>query len=175
MKHAVKQKTQQKAKQNRANSMKFLALFIAINASTLAINHWLTSFSVHTWYALLNKPGWTPPNWVFPVVWPLLYLLMALAMWTIWEKKGFRKSAFGFMMLFIQLGLNSAWSGTFFVANEILLALGIIIATWLLLLLTLPLIARYSVTAMQLLLPYLLWLTYAMALNGTIYVMNPQS
>lgn len=134
---------------------------------------WATQTSVTTWYPTLAKPGFTPPNWVFAPVWTLLYALMGIAVFLVW-RCGFHRlrvrraiTAFG-----IQLLLNAGWSFAFFGARSPTLGLVVIIFLWATLAWTVDRFFRIRAAAGWLLVPYLLWVTYALALNAAIWGMN---
>lgn len=146
-----------------------LAGWIGICFLAAAFGSW---FEPGSWYESLNKPGWTPPNWIFPVVWPVLYLMMALAAWLVWKDFGFRKGREGLKWFGIQLGLNAAWSWIFFGEHMIGTALGEILLLWIAILFTMLLFWKKSKPAALLMLPYLLWISYASALNYSIFQLN---
>lgn len=129
-------------------------------------------FKPGIWYESLAKPDWTPPNWLFPVAWALLYLMIATAGWMVWHKAGFSAAGFAFFLYFTQLMLNAFWSWLFFGLHRMDLAMFDITLLWLTVLANI--IAFYLVRpgAALLLVPYLLWLTYAAALNYTVWQMN---
>ena len=131
-----------------------------------------TGTSVDTWYQGLAKPGWAPPDWVFGPVWTALYLSMAVAAWLVWRRHGFRGARLPLILFAGQLVLNAAWSGLFFGLRSpgagfggILLLLAVVTAT---------LVSFWgrSRAAGLLLVPYLLWGTFAAALNFTIWRWN---
>jgi len=146
-----------------------LAGWIALCFIAAAFGSW---FEPGSWYESLNKPGWTPPNWVFPVVWPVLYLMMALAAWLIWKDFGFQEGREELRWFGIQLGLNAAWSWIFFGEHMIGTALGEILLLWIAILFTTLLFWNKSKPAALLMLPYLLWIGYASALNYSIFQLN---
>jgi len=125
------------------------------------------------WYASLNKPVWTPPGWVFAPVWTLLYLLMGVAAWLVWlrPKAGTRTAAL--TLFVIQLVLNAAWTPLFFGAQRIGWALVDLSLLWLALVATVVLFWRVRPVAGALLLPYVLWVSYAATLNVGLWRMNP--
>ncbi len=124
------------------------------------------------WYEQLDKPAWTPPEWVFPPVWTLLYTLMGVAAWMVWEHRG-RSPVTGALGLFVvQLLLNGAWSLLFFGQHAIVAALVDILLLWAALLATVIAFLRIRPAAGILLLPYLAWVSYAAALNAAIVVLN---
>lgn len=137
---------------------------------------WLGSIAtmpkIPTWYAGLNKPSFTPPNAAFPIVWNILYAMMAISLWRLWEapKDEMRKRAITLFLL--QLVVNLAWSWIFFGAESIRGGLSTILA--LVVLLTWTIIAAWKVDrfAAALLLPYLLWIGYATALTAEIARLN---
>lgn len=129
-------------------------------------------FEPGQWYESLNKPAWTPPNWVFPIVWPILYLMMAVSAWIIWKDFGFRQAREGLRWFSIQLVLNAAWSWLFFGEHLIGTALGEILLLWVAILFTIMLFWEQNQTAGWLLFPYLIWISYASVLNYTIFQMN---
>ncbi len=124
------------------------------------------------WYAALSLPAWTPPAWVFPVAWTLLYLAIAVAGWLLWRLPR-RGGAAGRALWSVQLLLNGLWSWLFFGQHWIgvaLLDLGALVATVALLVVWAWPRCR---PAAWLLLPYLAWLLYAKSLNAAILLLNP--
>lgn len=134
------------------------------------------------WYPALDKPSWTPPDRAFPIVWTALYLLMGIAAWLVWRRlqadsqgsgSGGLRHWLPLLLFAVQLALNGLWSALFFGARapglafaEILLLLAAIIATTVV-------FSRVSGAAALLLVPYLLWVAYAAALNFAVWRMNP--
>jgi benzodiazapine receptor len=123
-----------------------------------------------TWYDALNKPEWNPPPWIFGPVWSLLYAIMAVAAWLVWQREGWRRAM---MLYFIQLALNAAWTPIFFGAHQLGWALVEIILLWIAILMTMLAFLRVSKPAGWLLAPYLAWATFAAFLNFTLWRMNP--
>lgn len=145
-----------------------LAVFVALcfaAASSGAI------FSPGAWYAALRKPKWTPPNWAFPVVWSVLYVLIAVAGWRVWEAKG--PAAWPELTLWAgSLALNAGWSWVFFGLRQPGWALIEVSLLWLsiaAMLATFPAIAPETAWMLA---PYLLWVTIAAALNATVWRLN---
>lgn len=138
------------------------------------IGGWITASSVSTWYPGLKKPAWNPPNWIFGPVWTVLYLLMGIASWLVWRKRATQavqvRAALGWYGL--QLGLNLLWSLLFFGLRRIDLALVEIVALWTALATTLLKFGQVRRSSAALLVPYLLWTTFAMFLNVTIWRLN---
>jgi tryptophan-rich sensory protein len=132
-----------------------------------------TSSSVSTWYPTLAKPAWNPPNWLFGPVWTLLYILMGVAAWLVWRKGFDAPGVPRALILFgVQLLFNLAWSIVFFGLRSIGWALVEIVAMWVLILVTLVAFYRLRPLAGWLLVPYQLWVTFATALNATIWWLN---
>jgi tryptophan-rich sensory protein len=132
-----------------------------------------TISAIPTWYAGLNKPFFSPPNWLFGPVWTLLYFLMGISIFLIW-KKGWNKKkihAAGTTFL-IQLALNFVWTPVFFGLRLPLLGLVIIVALWAWIIMTIRAFYPLSKIAAGLLIPYLLWVSFATLLNGGIVFLN---
>jgi tryptophan-rich sensory protein len=132
-----------------------------------------TTPSIQTWYASLNKPSFNPPNWLFAPVWTLLFILMGISAFLVWQKglkKEGVKKALGFFL--IQLILNILWSFLFFKFHSPFWALLDIAILWLFILLTLIKFFRINKAAGILLIPYFLWVSFASLLNYTIYKLN---
>jgi translocator protein len=129
-------------------------------------------FTPGAWYEQLAMPDWTPPDWLFGPVWTVLYGLMAVAAWMIWQQKGLSGASFALGLFGFQLALNLAWSWLFFGLQEIGLALADIVALWAAILLTIVAFWRENRVAGGLLMPYLLWVTFAAALNFEIWRLN---
>jgi translocator protein len=128
-----------------------------------------TMQSVVEWYPTLNKPSWTPPNWLFAPVWTVLYIMMAVAAWLVW-RAGDAKTA---LILFAgQLLLNLAWSFLFFGARSPGLGLIDISLMWIAIAVTIFAFAMRSGLAAFLMVPYLCWVSLATALNASIYMLN---
>lgn len=150
-------------------------LIISIGVSQLAgiIGSFFSIASIPTWYVTLIKPALNPPNWIFGPVWITLYTLMGIAAFLVWEKgleqTGVKKALYVFVF---QLILNSAWSIIFFGLQNPALALVNIILLWLSIIWTMWLFAKISKPAMWLLLPYLLWVSFATYLNYSLWILN---
>ena len=150
-----------------------LAGFIAACYGVSAIGSLWTLPEIPGWYAGLAKPGFNPPNWVFGPVWTLLYGLMAVAAWQVWKRptEGSGRRA-ALALFWVQLGLNLLWTLVFFHEHQIALALGAICVLWLAVLLTMAMFWRVRRSAGVLMLPYLLWVSFATALNAGIARLN---
>ena len=132
-----------------------------------------TSKSIQVWYTTLIRPDIAPPNWVFGPVWTTLYLLMGISSYIIWTKGLKNDNIKVALYIFIgQLALNSLWSIIFFGLNDIRLALIEIFVLWLFILANIILFGRISRLAGMLLVPYLLWVTFASYLNYSFLILN---
>ena len=132
-----------------------------------------TADAIPNWYVYLNKPSFSPPNWIFGPVWTLLYMFMGIAFYLVFIK-GYKKqnikTASNYFLA--QLALNFIWTPIFFGLRSPLFGLITIIAMWILIILTMKKFYQISKPAFYLLVPYLLWVTFATILNGAILVLN---
>ncbi len=124
------------------------------------------------WYEQLNRPDWNPPAWLFGPVWTVLYTFMGIAAWRIWRKLGFKKGKTELSMFGVQLFLNGLWSQLFFGMQEIGWAFFEIFVLLIAIILTTILFYKEDKIAGWLFVPYALWVAFAMALNGAIWLMN---
>jgi tryptophan-rich sensory protein len=127
------------------------------------------------WFDALQKPAIMPPGWAFGVVWPILYILLGLALAIILNARGARGRGLAIGLFVAQLLLNFTWSPLFFAYHRVGLALGVIIAMFALATVTTVLFARIRRTAALLMLPYLAWLAFASVLNYQIGALNPDA
>ncbi|MCX6695291.1 MAG: tryptophan-rich sensory protein [Candidatus Altiarchaeota archaeon] len=127
--------------------------------------------AIPTWYAGLNKPFFTPPNWVFAPVWTALYLLMGVSLYIVW-KRGFSGNI-ARLAFAIQLVLNTLWSVVFFGLKSPPAGVVVIVMLWTAILATIIEFRKTSKTAAALLAPYLLWVSYATLLNISVVLLNP--
>ena len=139
-----------------------------------AIGSFFTVPSIPTWYASINKPDFNPPNWVFGPVWTVLFILMGISLYLVWEK-GFEKKEvrFAVYVFFVQLVLNIAWSLLFFGLQNPFLAFAEIILLWVAILFNIIFFYRISKAAGIILVPYILWVSVAALLNYSVWVLNP--
>lgn len=124
------------------------------------------------WYASLIKPSWNPPNWIFGPVWTLLYVFMALSAWLVWREGGFVARRLPLLLFLVQLLFNAAWSPLFFGLRKPGLAFIDIVLLWIALLITAVFFWKARRAAGALLIPYLAWVTFAAALNFTLWRLN---
>ncbi len=130
-----------------------------------------TAQSVDSWYLSLRKPGFNPPNWVFAPVWTLLYALMGIAAGVVWLRWP-HVSKIALVVFVVQLVLNVCWSAIFFGLRSPGAAFAEIVALWFAVAATTVLFWRISVIAGVLLIPYLLWVSFASVLNYSIWRLN---
>jgi translocator protein len=133
-----------------------------------------TRGSITSWYPLLQKPSFTPPGWLFAPVWFLLYILMGVSAFLIW-RMGFRQFHVreSLIIFMIQLALNALWSFAFFGLKSPIAGLIVIVPLWTAILLAMINFYKVSKTASLLLIPYILWVSFATALNFSFYLLNP--
>ena len=152
-----------------------MKLFISLAVCLLAgfIGSVFTARAIPTWYATLIKPSFNPPNWVFAPVWTILYILMGLALYLVW-RRGLAASGVRLALIFfaLQLALNIAWSFIFFNCHSPFYALLEIAALWLSIMLTIGLFYQVSKPAAWLLMPYILWVSFASFLNYMVWRLN---
>lgn len=149
-----------------------LLVAVAVPLAVGALGSLATSAGVDAWYPTLRRPAWTPPSWVFAPVWTLLYVAMGVAAWLVW-RRGIQRPLVraGLAAFAVQLALNLAWPALFFGLRSPGWALLDIIALWAAIAVTMALFLRASLLAGLLLVPYLAWVTYALALNAAIWAM----
>lgn len=150
-----------------------LILSVGLCLGAGSIGTIFTTSSIPTWYAVLNKPFFSPPNWVFGPVWTLLYIMMGVALYLVIseKKKAAREKAV--QVFAIQLILNVAWSVIFFGLKNPFLALVDIVALWIGIYFTIKSFYKINKLAGNLLVPYLLWVSFATILNVSIVILNP--
>jgi tryptophan-rich sensory protein len=126
-----------------------------------------------SWYSAIEKPAFTPPGWVFGPVWTVLYILMGVAAFLVWRRGLASRTVQVALGWFLgQLVLNALWSPVFFGWHRIGLALVVIVLLWAAIVVTLYRFLRVSTVAALLLVPYLLWVSFATILNAAIWWLN---
>jgi len=131
-----------------------------------------TTPAIPTWYATLKKPFFTPPNWIFGPVWISLFILMGISLFYVWRRPDHPEFKKALIFFFVQLILNVLWSLAFFGLRLPLLGLVDIILLWIAILLTIQTFLKVSKFAGVLLIPYLLWVSFAALLNFTLWIQN---
>lgn len=150
-----------------------LLISIVVCQTVGVLGAFLTSDSISNWYTTLNKPIFSPPNWIFGPVWTLLYLLMAISFYLIWKQNIKKQKSQKAINLFAaQLFFNFLWSPVFFGSRSPLSGLIIILTMWTLIILTIVEFSKLSKTAAYLLFPYLFWVSFATVLNLAIVLLN---
>jgi tryptophan-rich sensory protein len=149
-----------------------LVFFIAVCFGVSGLGAIFTSGSVRYWYPALHKPSWNPPAWLFGPVWTILYLMMAIAAWLVWCRRGLVHVNSALGLFAFQLALNAAWSPLFFGLRNPLAGLLDIVPLWAAIMATLISFWKISPAAGVLLIPYWLWVSFATALNFTIWKLN---
>jgi tryptophan-rich sensory protein len=149
-----------------------LLLWLGICFTVAGIGGWLTADEVTGWYRTLTKPAIAPPTWVYGPVWTLLYALMAIAAWQVWQSDHSLLRTRGITLFMVQLALNLAWSWMFFHEHEIGVALVDVILLWAVVGLTTLVFDRVAPSAAWLMLPYWAWLTFAAVLNIEFWRLN---
>lgn len=145
-----------------------LGAFVALNFAAASSGG---AFRPGAWYAALNKPRWTPPNWAFPAVWLVIFTLNIVAGWLVWQAAG--SAALPALAVYaVSLGVNAAWSWLFFGRRRMDLALIDVVALWLSIAAVMVMFAPISLPATALLAPYLLWVTIAGVLNLRMIQLN---
>jgi tryptophan-rich sensory protein len=152
-----------------------IRLFSALAICFLAagIGTFFTTDAINGWYATLNKPFFNPPNWLFGPIWTLLYTLMGISLYLVWQKKNKTVlKKISMIVFFIQLGLNTLWSIIFFWYKLPPAAFIEIILLWVSIFLTIKYFKKISPIAAALLYPYIAWVSFAAILNAAIVVLN---
>ena len=152
---------------------KLLISIVACQCAGL-IGSVFTTTAIPTWYAALEKPIFTPPNWLFAPAWITLYLLMGISASIVWQRGlDVPRVRTALIIFLIQLILNALWSVVFFGLESPLYGVIVITVLWIAIVLTIVQFFRISTLAGALLLPYIGWVTFAAALNISIFMLNP--
>lgn len=159
-----------------------MKLFLKIFVSVLvclglgALSGLVTVSEIENWYSTLNKPDFNPPNWLFGPAWTFLYTLMGISFGLVWHKlaESGRKlfELPGVSYFLIQFVLNLAWSSIFFSWHQLAFALVEIVVLWIFILVTIVHFYRFHKLAGILLIPYILWVSFATVLTGSIFYLN---
>ena len=155
--------------------MRQVLTFVAFLAAVFAaagIGGYFTGPAVREWYPTLAKPAWTPPARVFGPVWTALYVCIATSGFLAWRKAGVAGAKGALVLFAAQLVLNAAWSWVFFGLRRPGWAAAEIVVLWVAILATTAALLRVSRPAGWLFVPYLLWTSFAAALNFAIWRMN---
>lgn len=132
-----------------------------------------TASSIEGWYATLNKPPFNPPNWIFGPVWTVLYIMMGVAAALVWEAGWDRPEVKAALGLFVaQFALNAVWTPIFFGMEQLLFALAVILILWVFIFICIRKFRAIKPLAGNLLIPYILWVSFATLLNFSIWYLN---
>ncbi|WP_194721787.1 TspO/MBR family protein [Noviherbaspirillum malthae] len=157
----------------RKNQLVGLAGWVIVSFIAAALGA-AASIQAGSFYAQLVRPDWAPPASVFGPVWTTLYALMGIAAWLVWREGGFRAAGSALVLFLVQLALNALWSWLFFGWHRGAQAFADILLLWALILATLVAFWRIRPLAGVLLLPYLLWVSFAAVLNYSVWQLNPE-
>jgi translocator protein len=156
---------------NKAELFKLLVSLI-LPLSVGAVAGIFTAQGVQEWYLTLNRPSFNPPNWIFAPVWTTLYILMGISLFLIWKMEISKARNLAILAFTIQLLFNFSWSFIFFYFNMLGIALAEIILLWISIVIMLVLFYRIKPITAYMNIPYLLWVSFASALNGAYYMLN---
>jgi tryptophan-rich sensory protein len=149
-----------------------LIVFLAICLGAGGLGAIATTPEIDSWYQTLAKPSWNPPNWLFGPVWTTLYLMMAISGWLVWKPAGTLAARLPLVLFTVQLLLNIAWSWIFFGCHAPGWAFMEIVILWTAIVATIVAFFQRSKWAAALLVPYLMWVSFAMVLNFAIWQLN---
>lgn len=157
--------------------MNKITKILALVVTCLAIGYFsgiVTKASIDSWYAPLEKPFFSPPNWIFAPVWSALYIMMAVAAGLVWDRIDSNREVVkkALIIFAVQLALNAAWSFLFFGLKNPLLALLEITILWLMIYETYSQFSKINKISGYLFLPYLAWVSFATVLNASIWWLN---
>ena len=149
-----------------------LAGWLVVSFAASAVGA-VASIHAKSFYSQLVQPSWAPPPGVFGPVWTVLYTLMGIAAWFVWRFGGFGPNRQSLTLFLLQLAFNALWSWLFFTWNLGVLALADIVVLWILIVATIVSFWRKRPIAGALLIPYLLWVSFASILNFSLWKLNP--
>lgn len=151
-----------------------LSLFVFI-AACFAAAMTGTLFGPGKWYEALEKPSWTPPNWMFPVVWTILYGMIAAAGWIVWTTAAPGEAVWPMVFWGVQLAFNASWSPAFFGLRRPEAGMVVVSLLWLSVAACIVAFWPISRFAAAMMVPYLAWVTTAAALNWSVWKLNPDA
>lgn len=157
--------------------MNKITKILTVVVTCLAIGYFsgiVTRSAIITWYPTLVKPSFNPPNWIFAPVWSMLYIMMGIAAGLVWDRMESNTEVVKKALVFfaVQLALNALWSYLFFGLMNPMLALLEIVILWLMIYETYVQFGKINKIAGYLFIPYLLWVSFAMVLNASIWWLN---
>lgn len=155
------------------NDLRVLVACVVLCEAAGVVPGFLTADIVAAWYPTLQQPWFTPPAWVFGPVWTVLYLLMGIALYLVWrDGRQHVKGRRALWLFAVQLGLNATWTLVFFGLQSVVGGVLVILALWIAIVATVVGFGAINRRAAVLLAPYLLWVTFAAALNVEIWRLN---
>lgn len=132
-----------------------------------------TGSKIQSWYLTeLIRPSFAPPNWLFGPVWTILYALMGISLFLVWEMKKSKERSRALSVFFLQLALNALWTPVFFGLEAAGAGFVVILTLWCTIIWNIFVFYRIKKIAAYLLIPYLLWVSFASVLNGAIWILN---
>jgi len=149
-------------------------MFLAMSFAVAAVG-WLASTQAGIFYGRLSRPALSPPDWLFGPVWTVLYTLMGVSAWLVWRERGWRGARAAHALNVAQLAANALWTWLFFVWRKGALAFAEILVLWALIVATMAAFRRVRPLAAALLLPYLVWVSFAAYLSFAIWRLNPET
>ncbi len=154
--------------------MKIIKPIISILFPLVAggLSGFLTAGEINTWYTTLERPSFSPPNFVFGPVWTILYLVMGISLYRIWTQQASEDRTRSLMLFNIQLVLNFFWSLIFFRWHQIGIALLEIVVLWTTIILMIRAFRKVDKWAAYMNMPYLIWVSFATALNAEFFRLN---
>ena len=156
----------------KANQILKLVASLLLPLSVGGIAGMFTSEAIPGWYASLIQPSFNPPNWVFGPVWTTLYIIMGISLFLIWKLPASKQRNQAILVFMVQLFLNFCWSFFFFYFKMIGVALVDILLLWITIIFMLVRFYKIKPLAAYINIPYLLWVTFATALNMAYFFLN---
>jgi translocator protein len=149
-----------------------LAAWLGVSFVAAAIGGF-ASINAASFYQQLSRPEWAPPSYLFGPVWSALYLCMGIAAWLVWRERGWSGARAALSLFLVQLAANALWSWLFFAWRRGAAAFVEVLVLWILIVCTIVAFGRVRRLAAALLVPYLLWVTFASALTYAVWQRNP--
>ncbi len=175
MRIPVESSTTYRGRNSRPN-LPVLALLVALALGVELLAYVFSPASspaAARWYAALAKPGWLPPRHWFAPVWTVLFVLMGTSLWLVWRERYHRARPTALTAYAVQLSLNALWSPLFFGLKNVGAGLFISVALWISIAWTVREFARVRSLAAIMMFPYLLWVSFAAAMNLSLWKLNP--
>ncbi len=175
MRIPVESSTSYRGRNSRPN-LPVLALLVALALGVELLAYVFSpaaSPAAAHWYAALAKPSWLPPQRWFVPVWTTLYVSMGASIWLVWRERYHRARATALVAYALQLCLNALWSPMFFGLNNIGAGLFLCVALWISVAWTVREFARIRSLAAIMMIPYLIWVSFATAMNLSLWKLNP--